>query len=265
MATDDVPVLAAVPALPVSDVARAVRFWRDAFGFEQVLHEGEPQGIVRSGGAEVHLWVPDGVHEGAELHLIGSASCRIEVGDAAALHARSAELGVVHPSAPLRETAWGTREFAVLDPDGNLVGVFERILDGASAEQDLVAGARAGTDVQVLGTNWVGTRTAARDAVVALFHDVLGLGVLADAEGFTVLEAADGSTFEVFGPESPYNAHVASPVAGFRVADLLVADRALRAAGVDVVLPVSGGQERRWLHFRAPDGHLYELNEVRAR
>jgi hypothetical protein len=38
---------------------------------------------------------------------------------------------VVHPNAPLRETPWGTREFGALDPDGNLVSLYERVPEPA--------------------------------------------------------------------------------------------------------------------------------------
>ena len=61
--------------------------------------------LVRRDNVEVHLWVPDGVHEGAERHLIGSASCRIEVTEVDGLYARCHAAGVVHPAAPLRDTA----------------------------------------------------------------------------------------------------------------------------------------------------------------
>lgn len=127
MTNTDVRFLAAVPALPVSDENRAGRFWTETFGFEQVEVDGQPIGIVRRDGVEVHLWVPDGIHKGAELHLIGSASCRIEVRGIDDLYNRCVELDVVHPNAPLADTSWGTREFGVLDLDGNLIGVVERL------------------------------------------------------------------------------------------------------------------------------------------
>ena len=34
--------------------------------------------------------------------------------------------GVVHPSAPIEDKPWGSREFGILDPDGNLVTFAER-------------------------------------------------------------------------------------------------------------------------------------------
>ena len=117
----------------------------------------------------------------------------------------------------------------------------------------------------MLRLSWVGTRTDAYSSTVGFFRDVLGLPVIEDPGDFTVLEVPDGATVEVFGPDSPFNRHLTSPVAGFQVADLAEAERELRDAGVEIVLPRSGGPDRSWLHFRAPDGHLYELAEDRTR
>ena len=41
----------------------------------------------------------------------------------AELHEHCRRLGVVHPDAPLHDEPWGTREFAGLDPDGDLIGL----------------------------------------------------------------------------------------------------------------------------------------------
>src|SRR4051812_49550300 len=99
---------------------------------------------------------------------------------------------------------------------------------------------------------------------MAFFTDVLGLGVQASETDFAVLEVPEGATVEVFGAASRYNQHLVHPVAGFRVADLDDAVAELRAAGVEIVLPVQGGGTRSWVHFRAPDGFVYELLEDRS-
>lgn len=83
-------------------------------------------GILVRDEVEVHLWVADGSAPGAESHLAGSASCRIEVTEAESLYEHCDAIGVVHPNAPIRDTPWGTREFGVLDPDGNLITLFQR-------------------------------------------------------------------------------------------------------------------------------------------
>ena len=111
--------------------------------------------------------------------------------------------------------------------------------------------------------SWVGTRTTDYDATVGFFRDVLGLAVIEDSGGFTALAVPDGSTVEVFGPTSSFNPPLTTPVAGFEVDDLEAAEQELRDAGSEIVLPISGGPDLRWLHFRAPDGHLYELSEPR--
>lgn len=119
--------------------------------------------------------------------------------------------------------------------------------------------------MKVLRLAWVGTRTDAYEPTVRFFRDVIGLPVAEDPGDFTVLEVPDGATVEVFGPASAFNRHLASPAAGFEVEDLAEAELELREAGIEIVLPPSGGPDRRWLHLRAPDGALYELMEDRAR
>lgn len=117
----------AVPCLPVSDQGRALRFYEEALGFTSLQDGGADLGILVRDHVELHLWVADGSAPGAERHLAGSASCRFQVDGVEDLHRRCRDLGVVHPRAPLRTTSWGTTEFSVLDPDGNLVGLYQRI------------------------------------------------------------------------------------------------------------------------------------------
>src|ERR1700742_3156176 len=118
--------------------------------------------------------------------------------------------------------------------------------------------------MRVLSLVWVGTRTDEYAATLAFFRDVLGLGVSSAEIDFAVLDVPGGATVEVFGPGSDFNRHLTHPVAGFRVADIDTAARELAAAGVEIVLPLQGGGERSWLHFRAPDGFVYELMEDRT-
>jgi catechol 2,3-dioxygenase-like lactoylglutathione lyase family enzyme len=118
--------------------------------------------------------------------------------------------------------------------------------------------------MQVLGLVWVGTRTTAFAATTAFFRDVMGLGVHSTEPDFEVLDVPDGSTVEVFGPSSSWNRHLTHPVAGFLVDDLEGAERELRAAGAEIVLERQGGDDRGWLHVRAPDGYVYELAEDQA-
>ena len=63
---------------------------------------------------------------GAESFLAGTASCRIETQDVDGLYAELTKAEVLHPVSRdgVRETAFGTREFASLDADGNLIEFF---------------------------------------------------------------------------------------------------------------------------------------------
>lgn len=135
-----------VPALPVRSVIRAVEAYVDRLGFEVVHLDPEGFAIVARDAAEIHLWQAsdDGwrlrpaddlasspVCTGAEDFIAGTASCRVSCGDPAevdALHAELARAGALHPGdggAP-DDTDWGTREFAALDLDGNLLTFFAR-------------------------------------------------------------------------------------------------------------------------------------------
>jgi catechol 2,3-dioxygenase-like lactoylglutathione lyase family enzyme len=114
--------------------------------------------------------------------------------------------------------------------------------------------------VQILGLIFAGTATDRRAEMTRFLTDVLGLAPApvenADADMF---ELPDGSTFAVAGPRELGET---SRTLGFLVADLDEALAGLRAAGVEVDDAVENARFR-YAHFRAPDGHLYELVEQR--
>ena len=117
--------------------------------------------------------------------------------------------------------------------------------------------------MELLKLAWVGTRTNDHDATVRFFRDLLGLSVALDRPDFCVLKLPDGSKVEVFGPGSDANRHFTTgPVAGFLVEDVFAATDELRAAGTEIVLePAVDGSGNAWVHFRAPDGNLYEFTQ----
>jgi catechol 2,3-dioxygenase-like lactoylglutathione lyase family enzyme len=127
-----------IPALPVRNVSAAVAFYRDRFGFDAPHATGEFAVLARD-DAVLHLWGATDddwrsredldrqpVCSGAESFLAGTASCRIEVSDVDALYAELRSAGVLHDvSRPgVTATDFGTREFATLDSDGNLLTFF---------------------------------------------------------------------------------------------------------------------------------------------
>ncbi|MCW2814237.1 MAG: protein of unknown function, putative Glyoxalase/bleomycin domain [Nocardioides sp.] len=115
--------------------------------------------------------------------------------------------------------------------------------------------------MRVLGICFAGTSTAQRGPMAAFVGSVLGLeareldGVEAD-----LFELRDGSTFAVASPQGMGDSERSL---GFLVADLDEAVAELAAAGVTTDEPHDNGVER-YVHFTAPDGHLYELVERRT-
>ncbi len=126
-----------IPALPVRDAASAVPFYRDRLGFE-VLHHDGGFAVMRRDDAVIHLWEAsdeswrerdsrrEPVCSGAESFIAGTASCRISVEGVDELYEELTEADVLHPVSKggVSATDFGTREFAALDLDGNLVSFF---------------------------------------------------------------------------------------------------------------------------------------------
>jgi uncharacterized glyoxalase superfamily protein PhnB len=127
-----------IPALPVRNVGEAVAYYRDRFGFD-VPHETGDFAVLVRDDAVLHLWGATDedwrsradldrrpICSGAESFLAGTASCRIEVSDVDALFAELQSTGVLHDisRAGVTATDFGTREFATLDSDGNLLTFF---------------------------------------------------------------------------------------------------------------------------------------------
>ncbi len=108
----------AAPVLPVADIARAVAFYRDAFGLEVTFSMEEPPtyAVLKGGAAEVHLSrsTAPSPRDANVMHLI--------VGDAAAICRRCEAAGGTIVGA-LRDAPWGMRTFVVQDLDGHRVDV----------------------------------------------------------------------------------------------------------------------------------------------
>jgi hypothetical protein len=120
--------------------------------------------------------------------------------------------------------------------------------------------------VEVQGIRWLGVGTERVSLMRSFAIDVLGLRVVGqDTEHFVELAMRDGAKLELFGPaavaDSPWLFESNPIVAGFLVDDIEAArDELARTPNVELlgelrVMP--GGYA--WQHFRAPDGHVYEL------
>ena len=105
----------ATPVLASLDIQRTVDFYVRTLGARAVHAQVGEYGIVALGDLELHFWACD------DRRIPSLTSCRIEVDGIEALYARCQQQDVVHPNGPLRAQPWGTREFSLLDEDGNCV------------------------------------------------------------------------------------------------------------------------------------------------
>jgi catechol 2,3-dioxygenase-like lactoylglutathione lyase family enzyme len=120
--------------------------------------------------------------------------------------------------------------------------------------------------VEVKGIRWIGVATDNVSQTRSFAVEVLGLRVVGqESEDFVELDMGDGAKLELFGPAAAADGpwlFASNPVVGGFLVDDIEAARDELAGTPDVellgelrVLP--GGYA--WQHFRAPDGHVYEL------
>jgi catechol 2,3-dioxygenase-like lactoylglutathione lyase family enzyme len=128
-----------IPAMPVREMSNAVAFYRDRLGFD-VQHHDDGYAVLCRDEAVVHLWesgdeswreregsTDKPICSGAESFLAGTASFRVRVDDVDELFEEMRDAEVLHPVSEngVDHTDFGTREFATLDQDGNLVTFFQ--------------------------------------------------------------------------------------------------------------------------------------------
>ena len=113
------------PVLPVLDLEAALERYR-RLGFEVEAYGGpERYGFVRRGGVSLHVteWREhDPARTGAHVYLY--------VSDADALHEEWRTAGVDGRLTDPQDTPYGLREFAYVDPDGNLHRVGSPLVQG---------------------------------------------------------------------------------------------------------------------------------------
>ena len=106
------------PVLPVRDVTKAVRYYGERLGFSLVGQdnaESPHYAVVKRDGVELHLQR----HDSTSFESVERLNLRFVIADIDALFAEYTTQDVFYERTTLRQTDWGTREFAFYDPDGN--------------------------------------------------------------------------------------------------------------------------------------------------
>lgn len=106
------------PVLPCKDVSESINFYVERLGFELGFQDSAKYpryAGVRRDQVELHLqW-----HAAQEWERVERPMLRFIVADVDALHHEYADKGVFHQNTAVRDTAWGTREFAFYDLNQN--------------------------------------------------------------------------------------------------------------------------------------------------
>lgn len=123
---DEMPTFGRVaPTIPVTDMERALRFYRDILGFTVAFTNGKSVSfaVINQGGAQLHLEVQPG--------KAGSSHAHIMVDDLDAVHERLVRAGAAVRQAP-KVQEWGLRDVVIADPDGNTFEIAEPAGERAS-------------------------------------------------------------------------------------------------------------------------------------
>jgi catechol 2,3-dioxygenase-like lactoylglutathione lyase family enzyme len=112
----------AIPTLPSRSISITTNFYRQ-LGFEGDAHEFNPEyAIFTRGAIELHFFTHKELVPGHS-----SAGCYIRVRDVQGIYEAFSASSQPHAGLPrmniLEDKPWGLREFAVVDPDGNLLRI----------------------------------------------------------------------------------------------------------------------------------------------
>jgi catechol 2,3-dioxygenase-like lactoylglutathione lyase family enzyme len=112
--------LLTIPVLPVLSIEETLSFFESKLGFRRHIDSDDYAGVELD-GLQIHFWLC------TDASLPGNSSCRLNVSGVDAFYVRFLAAGVVKESDAPEEKPWGFREFAVVDPSGNLVWFAEEI------------------------------------------------------------------------------------------------------------------------------------------
>ncbi len=108
------------PIVPTNDIEVSGEFYKN-LGFA-VIHEHGNYTILQRNNISLHLTWSEGWYIDPRTN---NTQFRIQIGEIESFYVHCQELGVVHPNGPLEAKPWGSREFAVLDPDSACITFYE--------------------------------------------------------------------------------------------------------------------------------------------
>ena len=114
--------------------------------------------------------------------------------------------------------------------------------------------------MKVTGIVWMGVRTGAYRQLRELFATTMGMPISRQSEGVAWFVLGGGEEIQIYDDSDVDHTFFADgPVVGFEVDDFGGALDDLAEAGVELIGDGDTDGERRWQHFRGPDGNIYEI------
>jgi hypothetical protein len=115
-----------IPILPSRSVVDTLAFYR-GLGFDgEILGAGDSYLILRRGTVELHFFTHKEL-----VPAESSAGCYIRVADADGIYQAFASAKLPRRGIPrqdaLEDKPWGLREFAIVDRDGNLLRIGQKL------------------------------------------------------------------------------------------------------------------------------------------
>jgi catechol 2,3-dioxygenase-like lactoylglutathione lyase family enzyme len=115
--------------------------------------------------------------------------------------------------------------------------------------------------MRVKGLSWLGLRTTQFEEMVMFFRDVMGMQPIRDEPEVFGFQLIDGTQMELYRPQEEFHKFFTTgPVVAFRVDDVNAARTTMEAAGIEFIGPIQHAGKTRWIHFRAPDGTVFEIS-----
>jgi catechol 2,3-dioxygenase-like lactoylglutathione lyase family enzyme len=117
--------------------------------------------------------------------------------------------------------------------------------------------------MEVRNIRWLGVPTDNYARMVQFMRVVMGLRTDFEDPKTIEFSTSEGDKVQLMAPGDPYyeffRRQAAGPVPLFEVDDVHEAREELEKAGIEIVGPSGRDSTWEWIHFRAPDGNLYEL------
>jgi catechol 2,3-dioxygenase-like lactoylglutathione lyase family enzyme len=110
------------PIVGTRDIRKAIDFYVRCLGFALAFQDGgDPPNYVgfRRGDVVLHM-------QFQYPYEMGTIRLRLLVDDPDGLYAEYQGTGAANPGKAPADTAWGTREFALYDPDGNALTFYRQ-------------------------------------------------------------------------------------------------------------------------------------------